>query len=30
MMLDTEQNIMLIPPPFVRDFLERWQEGEIR
>ncbi len=30
MMLDTEQNIMLIPPPFVRDFLDRWQKGEIR
>ena len=29
MMLDLEQNILLIPPPFVRDFLERWQKGEI-
>ncbi len=30
MMLDTKQEIMLIPPPFVRDFLDRWQGGEIR
>jgi acyl-CoA thioester hydrolase len=30
MMLDTEQNIMLIPPPFVAAFLERWKEGELR
>jgi acyl-CoA thioester hydrolase len=30
MMLDREQNIMLIPPPFVRDFLQRWQEGDIQ
>lgn len=30
MLLDPEQNLMLIPPPFLRDFLERWQAGEIR
>ncbi len=30
MLLDTEQNIMLIPPPFVRDFLDRWQKGDIQ
>lgn len=30
MMLDTEFNIMLFPPPFISDFLERWQRGEIR
>ena len=30
MLLDREQNIMLIPPPFLRDFLARWQAGEIR
>jgi acyl-CoA thioester hydrolase len=27
MMLDREQNIMLIPPPFVAQFIERWKEG---
>jgi len=30
MMLDAGHNIMLIPPPFLGDFLERWQGGEIR
>lgn len=30
MLLDPEQKIMLIPPPFLRDFLDRWQAGEIR
>lgn len=29
MMLDDKQNIMLIPPPFIRDFLDRWQKGEM-
>lgn len=29
MMLDLEQNVMLIPPPLVREFLERWQRGEL-
>jgi acyl-CoA thioester hydrolase len=29
MMVDLEQNIMLIPPPLLRDFLERWQKGEL-
>jgi len=29
MMLDRDQEIMLIPPPFVQEFLQRWQEGEI-
>jgi acyl-CoA thioester hydrolase len=28
MMLDTEQNIMLIPPPFIREFFDRWKAGE--
>jgi acyl-CoA thioester hydrolase len=28
MMLDTEQNIMLIPPPFLREFFDRWKDGE--
>ncbi len=27
MMLDCQQTIMLIPPPFFRSFLERWKEG---
>lgn len=27
MMLDREQNIMLIPPPFVAQFIERWKGG---
>jgi acyl-CoA thioester hydrolase len=30
MLLDTEQNVMLIPPPFIRDFLHSWQMREIR
>ncbi|UFS69367.1 acyl-CoA thioesterase [Geomonas sp. RF6] len=29
MMVDTEQNVLLIPPPFIRDFLDRWQAGEL-
>lgn len=29
MMLDLEQNIMLIPPPMVRDFLGSWVRGEL-
>lgn len=29
MLIDSEENIMLITPPFLRDFLYRWQEGEI-
>jgi acyl-CoA thioester hydrolase len=29
MMLDTEQNIMLIPPPFLREFFDRWKDGGI-
>lgn len=29
MMLDREQEIMLIPPPFIQEFLRRWQEGEL-
>ena len=28
MMLDTEYNILLLPPPFYREFLDRWQGGE--
>lgn len=30
MMLDTELNLMLIAPPFVNDFLERWEKGIIQ
>ena len=29
MMLDLEQQVMLIPPPMVRDFQERWRQGEL-
>ncbi|HBA88211.1 MAG TPA: acyl-CoA thioesterase [Geobacter sp.] len=29
MMLDLKQEIMLIPPPFVQEFLQRWQDGGI-
>jgi acyl-CoA thioester hydrolase len=28
MMLDPALNIMLIPPPFVQEFRERWRSGE--
>lgn len=30
MLLDTELNIMLLPPPFVREFLDRWKNGAIQ
>lgn len=30
MLLDTELNIMLLPPPFVREFLDRWKSGAIQ
>lgn len=29
MMLDLQQTMLLIPPPFYRDFLDRWQEGAL-
>lgn len=29
MLLDREQEVMLIPPPFIQEFLRRWQEGEL-
>jgi len=29
MMLDPQQNIMLIPPPFVQEFRDRWRQGEL-
>ena len=30
MLLDTDMNIMLIPPPFLNTFFDRWKEGGIR
>lgn len=30
MLLDPELNIMLLPPPFVREFLDRWKNGVIQ
>jgi acyl-CoA thioester hydrolase len=30
MLLDTNMNIMLIPPPFVSSFLDHWEKGTIR
>lgn len=30
MLLDPGMNIMLIPPPFVQDFLDRWEKGIIQ
>jgi len=29
MMLDTSETVLLIPPPFYRDFLDRWASGEL-
>ena len=29
MMLDPQMNIMLIAPPFVQEFRERWQRGDL-
>lgn len=29
MLVDKEMNLMLLPPPFVRDFFEKWGDGEI-
>lgn len=29
MMLDREENILLIPPPFYREFLDRWRTGAL-
>jgi acyl-CoA thioester hydrolase len=29
MMLDREENILLIPPPFYREFLDRWRAGAL-
>jgi acyl-CoA thioester hydrolase len=28
MMLDAAGNLLLVPPPFYRDFMERWRRGE--
>ncbi|MBJ6798600.1 acyl-CoA thioesterase [Geomonas propionica] len=29
MMLDKNQEIMLVPPPFIEEFLERWRQGAL-
>lgn len=29
MMMDKQSNFLLVPPPFYREFCERWQAGEI-
>ncbi len=28
MMLDMEENILMVPPPFYKEFLEKWKKGE--
>jgi len=28
-MLDADENLLLIPPPFYREFLERWRVGQV-
>jgi acyl-CoA thioester hydrolase len=28
-LLDNENNLLLIPPPFYRDFREKWRRGEL-
>jgi acyl-CoA thioester hydrolase len=29
MMLDIDRNLLLLPPPFYRDFLDRWRKGAL-
>jgi len=29
MLMDTQHTLLLVPPPFYREFCERWQAGEI-
>ncbi|PLX97557.1 MAG: acyl-CoA thioesterase [Desulfuromonas sp.] len=29
MLLDTDHNLMVVPPPFYQDFLRRWKEGTL-
>ena len=29
MMLDAGRNLLLLPPPFYREFLDRWRKGEL-
>ena len=29
MMLDAERNLLMLPPPFYREFLDRWWKGEL-
>jgi acyl-CoA thioester hydrolase len=27
MMLDADRNLLMLPPPFYREFLDRWRNG---
>ena len=29
MMLDADRNLLMLPPPFYREFLDRWRNGEL-
>ncbi len=29
LLMDTEQNVLLLPPPFYEEFRQRWQAGEM-
>lgn len=29
MMLDADRNLLMLPPPFYRDFLDRWRNGTL-
>ena len=29
MMLDADRNLLMLPPPFYREFLDRWRKGEL-
>ncbi len=29
MMLDADGNVLLVPPPFYRDFIDRWKKGAV-
>jgi acyl-CoA thioester hydrolase len=29
MLLDREENVLLLPPPFYAEFRRRWQQGEL-
>lgn len=30
MLLDREENVLLVPPPFFAEFRQRWRQGELR